>query len=433
MASTMTPISTGIPNLDHHLGGLAIGDNVIWYDTAGSLSQPFIRHFLHASYSDDKSLIYVNFDRSPRTLLEDLGPLARSSSLTILDCFTDGKGDGSDIFDKFYQGPPTQRPCRIMRMPEPDNLQKVMDAVYGIHDGLQGDVRLVFESLTGMQELWGGEEQVLKFYSRACPRLYELKTIAYWLIERDAHTQRLRANINQIAQVVVELALKRGKSTLSIVKALRRQQSTLRKPVPFWSDGQQVDFENEQQTLGPLNLSARLRMLRQRRGMSQKELALSIGVTPSTISQIEGNLIYPSLPALVKIAEVLSVDISAIFTDQGESARPSVFDGVGQSISVPDLAKDSIRVRRLLPDDYGSIADIYLVDIPAKKKISRHFFTHKGEEIGYLLSGIVQVTIRHRSLILRTGSIVYLTADTPSQWRNSGEEAARMLWLTLAP
>ena len=62
-------------------------------------------------------------------------------------------------------------------------MNQVMDSLYGIHGTLEGDVRFVFESLTGMQELWGGEQHILNFYSHSCPRLYELNTIAYWIIE----------------------------------------------------------------------------------------------------------------------------------------------------------------------------------------------------------------------------------------------------------
>ena len=54
-----------------------------------------------------------------------------------------------------------------------------------------------------------------------------------------------------------------------------------------------------------IDLGLRLKEFRLRRGLSQTELAKLVGVTPSTISQVESNLIYPSLPALMKMAEAL--------------------------------------------------------------------------------------------------------------------------------
>ena len=68
-----------------------------------ALAYVFCLNFMQTSETQDKNIIYVTFDRSPRNLLEKLGPLADYEKLTILDCFTYGKGEGSDIFLRFYK------------------------------------------------------------------------------------------------------------------------------------------------------------------------------------------------------------------------------------------------------------------------------------------------------------------------------------------
>jgi transcriptional regulator with XRE-family HTH domain/KaiC/GvpD/RAD55 family RecA-like ATPase len=427
------PISTGVTELDQRLGGLFIGDNVIWYDEAGSLATPFTLSFIRASRDQERSLIYVSFDRSPKTVVEELGPLAESQYLIILDCFTYGKGDGSQIFSKFYEKDGAQWPYQVVKITEPHKPEMVMEAVYRVHQGLKQDVRLVFESLTGMQDLWGGEEQILKFYSRSCPRLYELETIAYWLIERGAHSTRLKAHINQIAQVVVDLTLKRGKATLTINKAQRRQPDSINQPTVFWSDGAKVHIETDPSTIGKLNIGLRLKALRTQKGISQKQLAQQVGVTPSTISQIEGNLIYPSLPALVKLAQTLAVDVSSFFHETAKQVKPSVFGADDRSTVFFDLPKGSLSSRRLLPLDFDGQAEPYLIEIPPQKKISGHFFSHKGEEMGYLICGSLKVVINNTLHTLNSGDVVYLTAEFPSQWKNIGDAPAQLLWLKLKP
>jgi transcriptional regulator with XRE-family HTH domain len=321
----------------------------------------------------------------------------------------------------------------VIRVPAPDQPAAVIQAVYEIHQTLAGDVRLVFESLTGMQELWGGEAQVLRFYSRACPRLYELDTIAYWLIEREAHSPRLRANINKIAQVVMDLTIKRGKSTLTIVKARQRKPHPLNKPVLFWSDGDSVCFESDQGALGKLDLSGRLKTLRQARGLSQKALARGIGVTPSTISQIEGNLIYPSLPALVKMAEILEVDLSTFFQGADAAPPPTVFKGPGDTRARLDRPHERITARRLMAAGGRRGLEACVVAIEGPAAIDHHFFTHKGEELGYLLSGRLELEIRGRVESLAPGDLVHLSVDTPTGWRNPGPETARLIWVKRIP
>jgi transcriptional regulator with XRE-family HTH domain len=431
MFSEKTRVSTGIKPLDQRLDGLFIGDNVIWYDEAGSLAFPFCLNFIRESQEKEKPLIYVTFDRSPKTLLEALGPLAQSRQLIILDCFTYGKGDGSPVFAKFYDKDGTQWPYQIVRVTDPQQPKAVADAIYGIHKGLHGDVRFIFESLTGMQDLWEGEEHILKFYSRSCPRLYELDTIAYWIIEKGAHTNRLKAHINQIAQVAIELGLKRGKSTLAILKAQNRHPDGLDKPESFWSEGMDVSFDVDKPLPEKIDLGRRLKALRIRQGLAQKDLAAQVGVTSSTISQIENSSIYPSLPALFKIAQSLSVDVGHFFQKSGGTDPVAVFSGNGGAVQFPRLSKGSIKGRMLLPVSVEAAVEPYLLEIPPKKKLPAHFFSFKGEEFGYLIEGELQVVINDAAHSMGAGDVIHLAGDMPTQWKNTGKRTAKLMWVKI--
>ena len=425
-------VSSGISQLDQVLGGLYIGDNVVWHDDAGSLAAVFCLNFIQASQAQAKPLIYVSFDRSPRNLIEKLGPLAESSSLTILDCFTYGKGAGSEIFLKFYEEKRGEWPCRIIGVKEPREVDQVMDAFYGVHGTLKGDVRFVFESLTGMQEIWGGEDPLLKFYTHSCPRLYELNTVAYWIMEKKAHSPRLRAQINQIAQVAIDLSVKRGTTFITVLKAEGRSLDTLNKPYSYWTKDLNVTFESEKRTTGRVDLGVRVKELRSRRGISQTELAKLVGVTPSSISQVESNLIYPSLPALIKMAEILSVKVSSFFQESADVTNRVVFPAAeAVDVKFSDLPDGSLQAKRLTPVDFETKAEPYSIEIPPKENIPSHFFIHKGEEIGYLLSGKLQLRLKKAVHTVRPGDVIYLTSEIPTQWKNPGPKVASLLWLKI--
>jgi transcriptional regulator with XRE-family HTH domain/KaiC/GvpD/RAD55 family RecA-like ATPase len=425
-------VASGVYQLDRLLGGLYIGDNVVWHDDAGSLAAVFGLNFIQASQAQKRPLIYVCFDRSPRNLLEKLGPLADNPFLTILDCFTFGKGSGSDVFLRFYKEKESEPACRIIRVDEPQKVDKVMDAFYGVHATMEGDVRFVFESLTGMQELWGGEDHILNFYSHSCPRLYELNTIAYWILEKRAHSPRLRAQINQIAQVAIDLSVRRGKTSMTILKAEKRNLDTLNRPYNYWSKDLNITFEIEKRVTGRVDLGMRLKELRIKRGLSQTELAKLVGVTPSTISQVESNLIYPSLPALLKMAEVLSVQITSFFQESAEIKNRVIFPAPeAVDIKFPDLPTGSISGRLLTPVDFEPKAEPYLIEIHPDQTLPSHFFVHKGEEVGYLMSGRLQMKLQNAVFTVRSGDVIYLTSEMPSQWKNPGPGVARLLWLNI--
>ena len=424
-------ISSGIPFLDNLLGGLFIGDNIIWYDDAGSLAGIFCLNFLQASQSLNKDIIYVSFDRSPRNLMDKLGTLADNPGLTIIDCFTCGKGAGSSVFMEFYEREQPSGKHHIIRVEHPENAADVMDMFYSVHANLKGDVRFIFESLTGMQELWKGEEHLLNFYAHSCPRLYELNTVAYWVIEKKAHSSRLRAQINQIAQVVIDLSVKRGKTALTVVKAERRNRERLHQSQEYRIRDNQVLFDSETTAHERLELGERLKDMRIQRRISQTELARQIGVTPSTISQIESNLIYPSLPALLKMAEILRISPGHLLQDTMSSTSQIVFtpnDGV--EIKFADQNRDAITGWHLTGYKTDAKTQIYLVDIHAKAKLPRHFMIHKGDEIGYLLKGELQLTVDDAVYTATAGDIIYLDKKTPSRWKNSGSETVRLLWIT---
>jgi len=425
------PVSSGIAQLDQLLGELFIGDNVLWYEDAGSFSAAFCVHFIRESLALKKPTIYVSFDRSPKNVVSFLGPLAESQNFTILDCFTNGKGDRSEVFNKFYEKDGAQWPYQVIRVNDPTNPTQVGEAIYGLHANLSGDIRFIMDSLTGMQDVWGGEEQVMKFYARTCPRLYELDTIAYWIVEKSAHSSRLKANINKIAQVAIDLSIKNNKPSLKILKAEKRHSRFLNQPQSFASEEGEILFDLPKPLPERLDLGGKIRVMRKKQGISQKELAEKIGVTPSNISQVEKNLIYPSIPALFRLAESLTVDVGYFFeglesaglagcVHRGSDGMRAGFDGAMKGV---------VEGMRLLPvgvKDAG--VEPYWLQFAPQAKVSGHFFQHKGEEMGYVLSGKLSFWVGGQRQEAGAGDLIYLKIHIPERWENPGETAVELLW-----
>jgi transcriptional regulator with XRE-family HTH domain len=291
-------------------------------------------------------------------------------------------------------------------------------------------VRFIFESLTGMQNLWGGEEQLVSFYVRTCPRLYDLNTIAYWLIEKQAHSSKLHAQINQIAQVVIDLAVRRGHTSLQIIKAENRTPDRRDKPFPYFSRDTAIRFNPDDQSTGRIDLGARIKSMRTQASLSQTDLAKQVGVTPSSISQIESGLIYPSLPALFRMAEVFGVDMGTLFQSAHDNTSPVVFKKNDMQVAaLPELADSGIKCWRVPHIETESRTAPRLIEIPPRTKLTRHFFQIKGDELGYLISGTLRLTYRDMEYQLSEGDCIYFKEGWPSAWDNPGQKTARLLWL----
>ena len=60
---------------------------------------------------------------------------------------------------------------------------------------------------------------------------------------------------------------------------------------------------------------SKLRTVRERKGLTMKQVAAQVGVTESLISQIEREKVSPSIDTLLSISEVLEIDLEYLFRD----------------------------------------------------------------------------------------------------------------------
>lgn len=61
-------------------------------------------------------------------------------------------------------------------------------------------------------------------------------------------------------------------------------------------------------------IAERLKTLRTEKGMTQSEVAEKAGINTNYYAKVERGEVTASIPMLEKIAEVLSIDISTIFS-----------------------------------------------------------------------------------------------------------------------
>ena len=67
-----------------------------------------------------------------------------------------------------------------------------------------------------------------------------------------------------------------------------------------------------------IRLAFEIRALREKKGLSQRELAERVGTTQSAIARLEAGNISPSLPTLDKIAHALGAEVSLSIVDLNE-------------------------------------------------------------------------------------------------------------------
>jgi len=427
-------ISTGIGYVDHTLGFLKTGDNVIWEVEAGTYIETFLQRFIEHNLKSGYKLVYVSFNVSPSTLTKRLAHLSHLEYLTILDCFTSGKGNSDPLFGYFYEKGKEGFKGSVVKVENPKDLSQFRVAMDRVEIEKGAGVRYIFDSLTGMQDIWGDENLTYKFFTYSCPRLYDLQTVAYWILEKEAHTPSFKANLRHITQVAIELEKQDGELFFKAIKIEGRfpRSAFLPKHYEVWDE--EIIFPS----IGgrrPGNLGDKIRTLRKKAGMTQKELAERVGLTPSFISQLEKNLISPSLDSLLKLSEKLNTQ-PVYFLTEGETGplqKMVITPAERQDVRLPALKGLDIKLQLLVSDVLNRRMEPYLLTMKEGAAIDGHFYGHKGDEFAYVIEGELEVAIQDEKQILRQGDSLYIESTFPSKWSNIGKGEAILLWVLSPP
>ncbi len=415
----MANISSGIPSLDSLIDSLHIGDNVVWEVDSGTAYDIFVKNFVRQSNSESQKVIYVSFNRSPQSIINEIAPYLTPEYFILIDCFTSGKGKNDPTFLKYYE---RERNVRTIRVNDPKNIEEFTRILTSIEDDVPAGTRYVLDSLTGMQDLWGDENSTYKFFTYMCPRLFDLDTVAYWILDKDAHSQNFKANLRHITQVVIDLYKRKEKLFIKALKLSGRQDREAFKP-HLYEITQDMATITSQKREPATDIGGRLREMRTRRGMSQKELAVKVGLTPSFISQLENNQISPSLSSFLQLCAAVAVKPGDFLEGSREETAPWLFPR-DKVLSKPPALEDGVRVFPILNSGTLSVS---LAVIPPGADLGRHFLYHTSPQFLYVVKGAAEVTLEAKTEYLSQGDGLFVRDTFPARWKNDGEEETEIL------
>lgn len=415
----MGRISSGIKNLDNLVDSLHIGDNVVWEVDAGTSYEVFVRNFIRESFDNEQKVIYVSFNRSPHTVLNEISAFLSPEHFTLIDCFTSGKGKNDSAFLKFYDN---VGEINAVRITNPKSIEEFTGNLTGIEDSLPPGARYVFDSLTGMQDLWGDENDTYRFFTHMCPRLFDLDTVAYWILEKDAHSQKFKANLRHITQVVFDLYKRRDNLYIKALKLAGRQDREAFKPHLYEITNGDVSITLPKKETAT-DIGGRMKELRIKLGMSQKDLADKIGLTTSFISQVENNQVSPSLSSFLQIAGALGSNPTELLRDniepqddrwliRRESAEKNLYE-----------KEPGYAIFRIVSGDNASA---YITVLSPGADLTSHFLNYRRDEVIHVLQGKISVKVGAAERELTPGDSIYLRDALPSRWTNKTDKEVEL-------
>ena len=179
-----------------------------------------------------------------------------------------------------------------------------------------------------------------------------------------------------------------------------------------------------------LHIGSVLQARRSEKKISLRQLAEKTGLTASMLSQIERNLVNPSINTLKVVAAALEIPMYKFFmggdTDKDLVVRRDARITLGR----PEA--EDIVYELLTANTSGSI-EFCMMHIPAKNDSYNVESIYKGEAVAYVAKGRITVYINGVPYKLDTGDSVLIPAGSVHRWQNSADEEAQVLCAATPP
>lgn len=164
------------------------------------------------------------------------------------------------------------------------------------------------------------------------------------------------------------------------------------------------------------SLGIKLRQIRQKLSLSQRELARRSGITHTTISLIESGRISPSLSSLKKVLDAMDMNLSEFFADNLQmSRRKAFFRADSLTLVAQGKGLDVFQVGEAIKAD---MLQMLIGHYRPGADTGEEMLRHEGEEIGVIAAGRFEVTVGDTTIVLDTGDAFHFDSTIPHRFRN---------------
>ncbi|SET16324.1 Transcriptional regulator, contains XRE-family HTH domain [Natronincola peptidivorans] len=180
-------------------------------------------------------------------------------------------------------------------------------------------------------------------------------------------------------------------------------------------------------------LGKRIREIRHKKGMTLNELASEIDVTASYISQVERNIIEPSLSSLRKIAVALGVPLFTFLQD--DSVDPVVVRASERKkLALPESSIIYEFVTPMVSDTkIKPKMEIIFFTLEPKSWTSDENITHEADECIFVIEGQLEIFLEEKKYCLESGDSVYIKENIGHRFYNPTDEIIRGITIITPP
>lgn len=172
-----------------------------------------------------------------------------------------------------------------------------------------------------------------------------------------------------------------------------------------------------------IETGARLREIRNKLGISQRQLAKSSQVANATISQIESGTMNPTVGMLKKVLNGIPMSLSDFFADELD-IEEKIFYTADELVEIGD---GGISYRQVGTKLQNKAIQLLHECYQPGTTTGKHSITHEGEECGIILKGRLEVTVGEQTKTLKAGDAYYFKSTQPHYFKNLSREPCELI------
>lgn len=181
-----------------------------------------------------------------------------------------------------------------------------------------------------------------------------------------------------------------------------------------------------------VHFGGKIRKIRERRGITMKEVAVQIGVSESLVSQIERNKVSPSVDTLINIADVLEIDLDYLFRDFKRDKGLVLIKPEERNIQQQEGV--IYEYLSLLSDKNENYAmEAFILRIAPGTERGDEDYGHPGKELGLILEGSGEILYGKTRRHLEKGDCISFSSDIPHSLKNTGTTELAAVWIITPP
>ncbi|MBC8259744.1 MAG: helix-turn-helix transcriptional regulator [SAR324 cluster bacterium] len=184
-----------------------------------------------------------------------------------------------------------------------------------------------------------------------------------------------------------------------------------------------------------LGIGKKIRSLRDEKQLQLNQLAEKINLQQTLLSQIEDDVVPPTLATLLNIAKELDVSVDYFFIQQSELENVEL-TRVNERLNVAksrdsDTARMTYNYQALAYRLKGKRMEPFLVEFDSGIDEKPVPLSHAGEEFCYCLEGQIEFISDENRIILQPGDSLYYFSQTPHVLRGTGPGKPKGIFVLL--